>query len=102
MAIRGSTRALLALGAAALAAGCAHDRVERPVPEVRTVEVVVQQPIPCPALAQLGPEPLYPDTDDAIRAAVNMAERAYLYVVGREMRSQRLSEYQAAAAACNF
>lgn len=91
-----------ALGATTLAAGCAHTPTEPPEPVVQLVEVKVPQPVPCPALAQLGQEPAYPDTDEAIKAAPNVAERAKLYVKGRTLRVQRLAEYTAAALACQF
>jgi hypothetical protein len=59
-------------------------------------------PVPCPALSSLGPEPVYPDTDEAIRSARNVAERVLLYAAGRVLRIQRLNEYQTAAKACDF
>lgn len=92
----------LALAAATALVGCGTTSSDRPVAEVQTVEVVVTKSVPCPALAALGEPPAYPDTDEAIRAAVTMAERALLYVTGRKMRIQRESEYQTAATACNF
>jgi hypothetical protein len=94
--------ALLALLAATLAAGCATAPSDRPEPVVRVVETKVPQPVPCPALAQLGPEPAYPDTDQAITNAPSIGARAKLYVAGRKMRIQRLAEYAAASLACQF
>lgn len=93
--------ALLAC-ATTLAGGCATTPSEPSEPQVRTVTVYVPQPVPCPALAQLGEEPEYPDTDEAIRAAENMAELALMYATGRKLRVQRLKEYEATAVACNF
>lgn len=90
---------LLAVAAALALTACATTPTE---PSVRTVEVVVTKPVPCPALATLGPEPTYSDTDEAIRNAGNLAERALLYAKGRAERSQRLLEYASARAACTF
>lgn len=70
--------------------------------EVRTVEAKVPQPVPCPALERLGPEPAYPDTDDAIRSAATIGDAAALYAAGRKLRVQRLAEYLAAKASCIF
>lgn len=89
----------MACSAALAAAACATTPTE---PEVRTVEVVVTKPVPCPALAALGPEPSYPDTNEAIRAAATLADRALLVMTGRVQRIQRLLEYEAAKAACDF
>lgn len=84
-----------------LLAGCAG---RQPVlePEIRTVEVKVAQPVPCPALERLGPEPGYPDTSDAIAKAETIGDLAALYAAGRILRIQRLAEYSAAKAGCIF
>lgn len=102
MRLRTIQNAALGLAAALLAGGCATAPSEPSEPQIRTVTVHVPQPIPCPALAQLGDEPEYPDTDAAIRAADNVAELAFLFATGRKLRIQRLKEYEAAATACNF
>lgn len=97
-------RRIKALGAALVAAlavyGCAHrsDAVE---PPITVKEVKVQVPVPCPALAALGPEPLYPDTAQAMEGAT-VAQAAALYAQGRLMRAQRLAEYIAVRTACVF
>jgi hypothetical protein len=83
-----------------LLAGCAEG--PRPEPEIRTVTVKEVVPIPCPALAALGPTPEYADSDAAINATEDVGELAKLYVVGRLQRIQRETEYVAAAIACNF
>lgn len=82
-----------------LLTGCANNT---PPPEPRIVvqEVKVPTPVPCPALEELGPEPAYPDTDEAIVAAPNIYERSKLFAVGRLMRAQRLALYVAAKASC--
>lgn len=100
--VRTSSSAFLLLGATALAA-CATGTPPEPLePAVRTVEVKVAQPVPCPALAALGEEPAYPDTDEAILAAPGPAARAALYAEGRKMRVKRLAEYVAAKLGCIF
>lgn len=98
-------RAATWLGVAALVAllaGCAHHQAPPPEPVVRTVEVKVAVPVPCPALVALGEEPSYPDTDAAIAAAGTIGELAALYAKGRVMRAQRLLEYSVAKASCIF
>lgn len=99
---RAISSVFLAVVGTCLAAGCATTPHDRPEPVVRTVEVTVTKPVPCPALAKLGPEPSYPDTNEAILSAPNAAARAKLYVTGRLMRAQRLAEYAAAKTACLF
>lgn len=98
----------LALLCCAALVGCTTTP-HRPEPEIRTVEVKVATPVPCPALEQLGPEPAYADTDAALAAAaqepdvgVRTAVLAKLYVKGRLQRVQRLKEYAVAKASCIF
>jgi len=95
-------RCAVVLLATLAAAGCQHTGTDQPVQSVRTVEVKVQVPVPCPALQTLGVEPMYPDTEQAIAQAPNIAALAVLYKVGRILRTQRLAEYEAARAACSF
>jgi hypothetical protein len=93
---------LLAFLATPALTGCATTPHDLPEPVVRTVEVKVATPVPCPALAALGDEPAYPDTEEAIKNAPSIGELARLYAIGRLMRSQRLSEYVAAKTGCMF
>lgn len=86
--------------AAALLGGCQH-RQDDLEPSITVKEVRVQVPVPCPALALLGPEPVYPDTAEAL-AGATIGQAAALYAQGRVMRMQRLVEYTAARAACVF
>lgn len=90
------------LAAMLLATGCGHMQVEPPAVPVQTITVKEQVPVPCKALVDLGPEPDYPDTDAAIKAAPNVAERARLYATGRAMRVERLAKYAAAKISCVF
>jgi hypothetical protein len=73
-----------------------------PEPIIKTVEVKVAVPVPCPALAKLGPEPAYPDTDAALNAAPDIWVATKLITAGRLMRLKRLAEYGAARASCTF
>lgn len=84
------------------ATACASTRHDPPEPSIRTVEVKVAVPVPCPALTALGPEPAYPDTDEAIAASETIGQAAALYAKGRAMRVQRLLEYGVARASCVF
>lgn len=83
-------------------AACAHAPAEPVEPQVRTQTVNVAVPVPCKALVELGPEPEYPDTPEAIQQAETIADVAVLYAQGRAMRVQRLAAYAVAKAACVF
>jgi len=73
-----------------------------PEPQIVIREVKVPTPIPCKALADLGPEPAYSDSDTALAAASGVGELAKLYAKGRLERIKRLGEYAAAKTACVF
>ncbi len=77
-----------------LLAACGHH--ERPV---RTVTVKVPVAVEC-VPATLGAAPSYPDTDDALRAAVDAAERYKLVAAGRLLRDARLGEVEPVLLAC--
>lgn len=94
-------RRVFTIAALALLSACGGT-TPRPEPEIRTVEVKVKTPVPCPALQQLGPEPAYADTDEAITAAQDIGTLAKLYAKGRLQRTQRLKEYVVAKASCLF
>lgn len=85
-----------------LLAACAGRVHTPPEPMIVTKEVNVAVPVPCPALAKLGAEPAYPDTDAAINAAPDIFTVSKLYAKGRLLRAQRLAEYAAARVACTF
>jgi hypothetical protein len=85
-----------------VAGGCKTLPTDDPEPVTRIVEVKVQVPVPCPALQTLGAEPIYPDTEQAIAEAPDIAALAVLFKVGRILRTQRLAEYEAAKTACSF
>jgi len=89
-------KAMIALGL--LLTGCAS--VAAPEPVVRTVEVRVPVPVPCaPADADLTP-PGYPDTDAALIAAQDAAERYSLVYAGRGLRAAREAELAAVLEGC--
>lgn len=95
-------RAFVALAGLALATACAHQPIDTPEPVIKTVEVKIATPVPCGALAKLGAEPAYADSDAAIAAAEDIWEVSKLYAKGRLQRIKRLAEYGAAKAACTF
>lgn len=74
-------------------AACGHTQTK-----VETVAITL--PIPVPCAQSLGPEPNYPDTDEALSAAPNIFEWVKLTKAGRLMRIARAAELQAAIAAC--
>lgn len=84
-----------AMGATlALLLGCAAPaRPAFQMPE-RLVPVAVQ------CRPDIGPEPNYPDTDAALRAAPDIFVRVRLLLAGRLMRTARARELQAALARC--
>jgi hypothetical protein len=68
----------------------ACDTPTKPEPEIRIVERVVPGPLRSCIPADMPPEPDYPDTDDALRAAGAMPERYQLVMAGRELRDAYL------------
>ncbi len=60
----------------------------------------VEVPVHVPCNPDIGPEPDYPDTDAAIRAAPNIFVRAQLLMAGRVMRIARDVEKTVALAKC--
>ncbi len=66
--------------------------------EVRTVTVQVPVPVPCVVDV---PDPVYSDTDEALRNAPNHFERVKLILAGRIERAAHDNVETAARAACN-
>jgi hypothetical protein len=60
----------------------------------------VNLPTPIACRADIGPQPDYPDTDDALRAAADLFERVRLLAAGRLMRMARERDLTAALGAC--
>jgi hypothetical protein len=86
----------LALIAVLFLAGCQSTPPLDPRVQVRTVET----PVPVRCRPDLGPEPDYPDTDDALRAAPDLFVRVRLLLAGRLLRIARDQQKTAALAAC--
>lgn len=92
-------RILAAAAACLLLAGCgATAALPPPEPRIVTVEIPVPTPVQC--RPNIGPEPVYPDTDAAIAAAPDLFERVKLIVAGRLMRIAREVELNAALREC--
>lgn len=70
-----------------------------PEPEIRTQRVVIEKPIAC-VPSNLGAVPTYPDTEEALRKAFDLAERYLLLWAGRELRAARLGETEPVIQAC--
>lgn len=68
-------------------------------PVVRTVTVKVPVAIECVPVT-LDPSPSYPDTDDALLAAPDAAERYRMLFLGRLLRDARLSEVESVIMSC--
>lgn len=92
-------RALAAALCLAVAA-CASSQARPSEPIIKTVVVKVPVPEPCPALVKLGPEPAYPDTDEALSKAPNILEQVKLLLAGRAMRVVRAAAVAEALAIC--
>jgi hypothetical protein len=92
-------RSVIFLAALALA-GCATGPELPPEPVVRIVEVKVPVTEPCNALEDIGDEPSYPDTPDAVASAPTLFERVKLLLMGRAVRDARLQQYTAAKRSC--
>lgn len=75
--------------------GCASQPQE---PVVRTVTVNV--PVAAPCLKDIGPEPVYADTDAALRAAPDLFTRVKLLLAGRLQRMDRDAKRAAADMGC--
>lgn len=61
---------------------------------------LVNVPTPIPCTPDVGSEPAYPDTPEALNAATDIFERVKLLLEGRIKRQQRLAVLNAAVSAC--
>ncbi len=86
---------LVALLPLALLAGCTTARE----PVVRTVTVLKPVALSC-VPETLSTAPDYPDTDDALLAAQDAAERYRLVAAGRLLRNARLGELEPVLLIC--
>lgn len=87
--------AYLGLAALVILGGCA---TVSPVPPVKTVTVDVPVAVHCNPVT--GPDPEYPDSDAALKAAPDLFTRVKLLLEGRLMRAEREHELQVALTAC--
>ena len=114
-----SRRAPWAIGAAILGAGlalggCAAGGRIGPVPKSappapapgptpqappRAIRVPVPVPVKC-VPETLGPPPVYPDSDAALRDAGGAADRYQLLAAGRLLRGQRLQKLEDVVRRC--
>ena len=76
--------------------GCGGKQVE---PEIRIVEVPVSVPVSC-VPKNFPAKPMYPDSDDALKAAPDAAARYGLIAAGRVLRIQREAEVEPVLAGC--
>lgn len=90
-------RVLIAACAAVLVASCATARPE-PEPVVQTVEVLV--PVPTPCRVDIGSEPVFADSDEALSTAPDVFEAMKLRIVGRFQRIAWSAVQAAALAGC--
>ncbi|CAN5127916.1 hypothetical protein BH10PSE4_BH10PSE4_04950 [soil metagenome] len=90
-----ASRILTAVLMSGLLAGCSATSREPPI-KIQIVKV----PVPVACAPDLGPEPSYPDTPEALQAAPNIFERVKLLLAGRIERQQRLAVLGAALKAC--
>lgn len=80
--------------------GCATAPLPTPQPIVITKEVVVPgPPVKC-VPDNVGSQPAYPDTDAALKAAKDPAERYQLVAAGRPLRIARLAVLEPVIASC--
>lgn len=86
---------LAILAAALVLTGCATT-----APEPRIETRIVEVPVAVSCRVEIGPDPVYPDSDEALRAAPNTFERVKLLVAGRLLRIAREAELKAALKAC--
>jgi hypothetical protein len=85
--------------AALLVAGCSA--TPRPAPEPRVVTVEVAVPVASPCVPKgLAAAPTYPDSNEALRAATDAANRYALLAAGRLLRVARLNELEGVVAGC--
>lgn len=90
------THAVLALSLVALTGGCVKNQAPEPVIVTKTVNV----PIAASCVPDnLGPKPVYPDTDEALKKA-EPAQGLKLMAEGRQARDARLAQVEPVIDAC--
>lgn len=93
-----SRRAILAVIALAPLAAACTTTSGTPEPIITTHDVGVAVPTKCKP--EIGPEPDYPDTDEALAAASDIFEGVKLLKAGRKLRIARDGVKSAALQAC--
>lgn len=91
--------AALALLIALAVSACATRPEPRPDPVVSVQYVDRPVAVPCVSTS-IGDPPTYSDSDDALRAAPDAAERYRLVALGRVERTGRLEVLEAALSVC--
>lgn len=86
--------AITLIAAALWLAGCGTP----PAPRIEVREVKIPVAVAC--AADPGPDPTYPDTDEALRNAPDVATGVRLLAAGRLLRDARIGELKAALAGC--
>lgn len=92
---RDSVGSRVAILAALTLTACAST----PAPRIEYRDVKVAIPVKC--AINPGQDPTYPDTDEAIKAAPDIAEKVRLLLAGRFLRIGREAELKAAVAGCS-
>jgi len=107
--VRRGARFCVLFGAAALGACASPERSSPPgmthqdAAAVRTVTKTVRVYVPKPVRCVpdgLGPPPVYPDTDAALRKAGGAADRYQLLAAGRILREERLRQLEDVVTRC--
>jgi hypothetical protein len=75
--------------------GCLHNDAPPPPPK----KIYITVPTTC-VPENLKSEPTYPDSDEALKAAKDGAERYLMVAAGRKLREQRLRELEPVIGAC--
>ncbi|HSV03414.1 MAG TPA: hypothetical protein VLI41_09430 [Phenylobacterium sp.] len=99
------------LAAALAASGCARwparplagipEPAAPPPPVEKVVRIRVPVPVPIKCVPEdLGPPPVYPDNDQALRAAGGAADRYQLLAAGRILRDERLGKLEEVVRRC--
>ena len=86
--------AITLIAAAIWLAGCGTP----PAPRIEVREVKIPVAVAC--AADPGPDPIYPDTDEALRNVPDVATGVRLITAGRLLRDARIGELKAALAGC--
>jgi len=70
------------------------------LPEPKLQTQIVQVPVPVACRPNLGPDPSYPDADEALARVTDIYAGTQLLVAGRKLRIAREGELKAALQGC--